>query len=194
MALANNAVADIGVARAGAQGALAWAPLGTTAPTTATTAPGSAFVNLGYVGPDGITGGRDVSTDEQKDMNGDTVFVLQTDFSRTYTAELLQSANVDVKKLVFGAANVTVTAATSSAGTKIVAVDKGEIGTHGVLVATTFSGLSTHREVVLDAQPTAIEFGPLVGTAVRSYTVTWTVYKSNGVFVTEYDDDGVFTA
>jgi hypothetical protein len=195
MALANNTVAEIGVARAGASGICAWDFAGTaTVPTTATAALATGYVNLGYVGPDGIGGGRDIGTDEQRDSNGDIVFRLQTDFTRTYDFELLQSANVDVKRLIFGAANVTVTPATASTGTLITVNDTGEIGNHGRLVVTTFSGKATHREIVRDAQVTGVEFGPLVGTAVRSYTVTVTAYKVNGVYVTELDDDGVFTA
>lgn len=186
--------AGIPINRQGAAGALSWAPLGTTAPTSASATLNVAFKALGHIGEDGITGGRDVSTDDVRNMNGEIVRTLQTDFSRTYVAELLQSKDVDVKNLVFGSANVTTTPANTTHGLQITAVDRGEVGSHGVLVADTFDGLAHHREVALDAQPTSIEFGPLVGTGVRSYTVTWSVYAVNGVFVTEYDDDGVTTA
>lgn len=186
-------VAEITASRGVATGALAFAPLLTALPTNATTALAGTYKALGYIGAGGIIPARAISTDPVKDMNGDTVYTLQTEFTRTYQAELLQTTNVDVKKAIFGDANVVVTPATVSTGTIIAVQDKGQQALHGVLVATTYDGLKTHRECASDAQITEVEIGPLVGTAVRSYTVTWTVYKdSSGVFVYEYDDDGVF--
>lgn len=196
--MANPTSTEVGVARGVATGALSWAPRSASpqpaTPSTATAALATGYVGLGYVGSDGIQPTRDVSTDEAKDMNGDTVATLQTDFTRTYQAELLQHKNVDVKRMIFGAANVTVTPATAAKGTEVHVSDRGDPAEHGKLVADTFDGATKHREVAEDAQPTSVEFGPLVGTALRSYTVTWTVYRnSGGTFVDEYDNDGVTT-
>jgi hypothetical protein len=192
--MANPTVAEISASRAGATGALAYAVLGTALPTDATTALVAAYKGLGYIGEDGIAPARDISTDPVRDMNGDQVYTLQTEFSRTYEATLLQSTNVDVKKAIFGDTNVVVTAPTASTGTKITVQDKGVQAPHVALVATTFDGQKTHRECSADAQITAVEIGPLVGTAVRSYTITYTIYKdSAGVYTYEYDDNGVFT-
>lgn len=191
--MANPSTAEISASRAVAIGALAWGPLGTALPVNAVVALNAALKGLGYIGPSGITHPREVGTEEQKDMNGDTVFVMQSDFSRTYQAELLQNENVDIKNMIFGSANVVITAKTASTGARISVADKGTPSAHGVLVATTFDGLKTHREVCEDAQPISVEQGPLVGTAVRSYTVTWRVFKNaSGIWVNEYDDDGVF--
>jgi hypothetical protein len=191
--MANPTNAEISASRAVAIGALAWAPLATALPTDAVTALAAAYKGLGYIGTGGITRPRDITVDDQKDMNGDTVYSLQTDFSRTYQAELLQNENVDIKKMIFGSANVVITAKTATTGARISVADKGTPALHGVLVATTFDGLKSHREVVGDAQPVAVEQGPLVGTAIRSYTVTWKVFRdSSGTWVNEYDDDGVF--
>lgn len=184
--------AEISASKAVAVGALAWAPLGTALPTDSVTALAVTYVGLGYIGTAGILRPRDVTTDDQKDMNGNTVYTLQTDFSRTYQAELLQHENVDIKKMIFGSANVTLIAKTATTGARIAVADKGLQSPHGVLVGTTFDGLKSHREVAADAQPITVEQGPLVGTAIRSYTVTWKVFPVVGVFVNEYDDDGVF--
>lgn len=187
-------VAEISASRAVAIGALAWTTVMATAkPTDAVTALNVAYKSLGYIGPGGISRPRDIGTEEQRDMNGDVVYVMQSDFSRSYQAELLQNENVDIKTMIFGSANVVVTAKTATTGTRISVADKGIQPAHGILVATTFDGLKSHREVVGDAQPVTVEQGPLVGTGVRSYTVTWRVFKdSSGTWVNEYDDDGVF--
>jgi hypothetical protein len=191
--MANPNVSEIAESRAVATGAISVAPVGSALPTDATTALDAAFKGLGYVGPAGVAHPRAVGTDEQKDMNGDTVFRMQNDFSRTYQAELLQAENVDIKKMIFGSANVVVTAATALHGTQIAVADKGIPGERVSLVVDVFSGAKRHREVVTIAQPTEVEQGPLVGTAVRSYTVTWQVFKdpTTNSWVNEYDDDGI---
>lgn len=193
--MANPTNTEISVSKAGATGMLTGAPIGTALPTDATTTLAAAFKGYGYVGEDGTTPTRDISTDPVRDSNGDQVYTLQTDFTRTYAAPLLQYDNVDIKKQIFGDANVVVTPATATKGTIIAVQDKGQQASHQVLVVTTFSGAKSHREVAADAQITSVEIGALTGTGIRQYTVTWTVYKdSAGVFVYEYDDDGVKTA
>lgn len=194
--MANPTSAEVGAARAVATGAISWAPLGTALPTDATTALNAAFKGLGYVGEEGITPTREVSTSDVKDMNGDSVAVLQEDFNRMYQATLIQADNVDIKNMIFGAANVTVTAGSPTNGARIAVVDKGEPCAHGELVVDLYRIGSTgvtakHREVAADAQPISVEYGPYVATAVRQYTVQWKVFKVSGTFVTEYDDDGV---
>lgn len=192
--MASPTVAEITASRGVATGALAGAVLGTALPTDASTALVAAFNGYGYVGDNGIIPTRDINTDQQRDMNGDVVYTLQTEFTRTYKAELLQGTNVDVKKAIFGDANVVTTPATATTGTLITVSDKGQQSPHIALVATTFDGSKTHRECAADAQITTVEIGPLVGTAVRSYTVTWSVYRDpTGTYTYEYDDDGVFT-
>ena len=195
--MANPTTVEIGAARAVASGAISWAPFATAPPTTAVaTLPGT-YKGLGYVGSDGIQPTREVSITEVPDMNGDIVATLQESFGRTYQAQLLQADNVDIKKMIFGDANVTVTPAAGGLATRITVVDKGLPAAHGVLVCDTFKvgntgAIARHREVAVDAQPVEVEYGPYVATAVRSYTVTWRVFKdSSGNYVTEYDDDGI---
>lgn len=189
--MANPTVAEISASRGKATGAVSWADLGTALPTTAI-ATLTGFTGLGYIGADGIQPSREISTDDVKDMNGDTVFVLQTDFTRGYEFELLQSTNVDVNELIFGSANVTVTAGGPTNGALVTSVDKGEQQAHFALVVDTFNVDKKHRETAADVQVESVEFGPLVGTAVRSYKVKLKVFRDgSGNFVTSYDDDGV---
>lgn len=100
-----------------ATGGVLVAEVGATAPTDATTTPDAAFQPAGYVGEDGLTEATDRSTDKIKAWGGDTVKIVQTDFAVTYTFTFLETLNTDVLETVYGAGNVTVTAATPSAGT-----------------------------------------------------------------------------
>jgi hypothetical protein len=87
------------------------APAGTTLPTDASTALGTGFVCLGYVSEDGVTLGVTRESDDIKAWGGDTVMTTQTEFSETFKFTLIETLNIDVKKAVFGDANVTGTLA-----------------------------------------------------------------------------------
>lgn len=100
-----------------ATGGILAGPTSTIGPTDAAAALNVGFLALGYVGEDGLTETTDRSTDKVRAWGGDTVKVLQTDFSVTYAFTLLQATDTDVLKAVYGASNVTTTAATTTAGT-----------------------------------------------------------------------------
>ena len=88
-------------------GAVHWAPLETTLPTSATEALNAAFVDLGYVSEDGLTNNNSPESDTVKAWGGDTVLSLQTDRPDTFALTLLEAMNADVLKTVYGADNVT---------------------------------------------------------------------------------------
>src|SRR5687768_14335414 len=94
-----------------ATGGVLVGPVGTAAPTDATTSLNAAFKAAGYVGEDGLTEATDRSTEKIKAWGGDTVKVIQTDFAVTYTFTFLETLNSDVLKTVYGDANVTTTPA-----------------------------------------------------------------------------------
>lgn len=93
------------------------APKGTTRPTDATTALNAAYKGTGYVSEDGVTETVDRSTDKIRAWGGDTVKVVQSEFGVQYEFTFIETLNSDVLKAVYGDANVTTTAATSSKGT-----------------------------------------------------------------------------
>jgi len=115
--VANN-VKDVVAGKPLATGGVWGAPLGTALPTDETTALNVAFKALGYVGSDGLVETADRSTNKVTAWGGDTVKVLQTEFSLSYKFTLLGTVNSDVLEAVHGAANVTTTAATSGSGAK----------------------------------------------------------------------------
>lgn len=102
-----------------ASGVIFVGPLGTTGPTSATSALNSGFIDLGYVGADGFTERNDRSVDMKRSFGGKTVKVLQTEYSASIEVVLLESINANVLKAVFGESNVTVTPANSQHGAQV---------------------------------------------------------------------------
>ena len=88
-------------------GAVHWAPIGSTLPTSATASLDAAFVELGYVSEDGLTNNNSPESDTVKAWGGDTVLSLQTDRPDTFALTLLEAMNEDVLKTIYGSANVT---------------------------------------------------------------------------------------
>lgn len=88
-------------------GAVYRAPLGTTLPTDAVTALDAAFTSMGYISEDGLTHSATPETEKVKAWGGDTVLVLQTDKTVTYTATFIEELNTEVQKTVHGNDNVS---------------------------------------------------------------------------------------
>jgi hypothetical protein len=193
--MANSTVAEIQVSQGAVTGAIFWAPLGTPVPTDATTALNAAFHNLGYVSSDGIQPARDISTDNVTDMNGATLRTVQTDFSSAFTATMMQTLNEYLNEAIFGAANVTVTAADATHGKRIAVLDKGRVADQGAMVIETYDGVKRHRRTAEVAQITAVEEGALVGNQIQTFTLTYSIYPGGGgTYSARYNDDGVPTA
>lgn len=195
--MANSTVAEIQVSQGAIAGAIFWAPKTATVtlPTDATATLDTDFQNLGYIGEDGITPAREVSTEDVKDMNGANLRTVQTDFSKSYAAPMLQVRNVYLNNAIFGEANVTETPADGTHGKRIEVHDQGRVADRGYLVIETYDGTARDRRVIAEAQITAVEEGPLVGTAVQQFTLTYSAYPdSNGDYEVRYSDDGLVDA
>lgn len=133
-------------------GALFWAPEGTPLPTSADAALPAAYVNLGYVTEDGLTStvaeeGSDIAA-----WGPEIVGRTQTNYAKTYTFSLLETARVAALQFVYGKDNVVLD------GDGQIQIDEtGEQLPRGVLVCDTLqnNGGATpriKRQILGDAQ------------------------------------------
>lgn len=82
------------------------APLGTALPTSATAALNVAFVDLGWVGEDGVTNSISRDITKHRAWGGEVVKVTQDNYTETIKLTLLETSS-NVLKVVYGDANVT---------------------------------------------------------------------------------------
>lgn len=156
-----------------ATGGVLVADKGTALPTDATTALLAGFRALGYVSEDGLTQAIDRSTDKIRAWGGDTVKVVQSEFAVTYSFTLLQSADEDVLKTVYGADNVTVT--DGDIAIKI----NGETLPKQVFAFEMKDGDNKVRIVVPDGQVTEVGEVTFVDEGVISYECTVEAFKDS---------------
>lgn len=132
-------------------GAVSIAPIGSTLPTDAVTALDPAFVNLGYISEDGMTQAVTRDSEAVKAWGGDTVMTLQTDFEETFAFRLIEALDVNVRKAVFGDANVTGTLAAGITTT----VNSTELAEHEWVIDLVYNG-AVSRIVVPSGKVTEI--------------------------------------
>lgn len=106
----NGAAAILTGAPVTATGGLLFGDTTVAAPTDATTALDPAWIKGGYIGEDGVTRTTDASDEKIKAWGGDTVKIVRTEHSITYTFQFMESANAEVLKLIHSEANVNITA------------------------------------------------------------------------------------
>ena len=180
-------VRNVAAAKPKVGGGVYRAPLGTTLPTDAETPLDAACIPLGYISDAGLTPTRDTSVDKVKAWGGDIVAALLTDESRSFEFTLLEVFSGDVQKFVHGDANVTVTAATPTEGTKIAVVDKGGKPEQQVLIFEMRHGAKSRRVIVPLADPTITGEEPWTDGGLSAYTVTVEALKDeSGARVLEF--------
>ena len=163
---------------------------GTTAlPTDASTALAAPILAgaLGYVSDGGIRPSRDTSIEKVKAWGGDVIAALASDDSRSFEFTLYEVFSEAVNRYLYGAANVTVTAATASAGTKLTVLDKAYKPDDGVLIFDMKYGAKKRRVVVPIADSTVTGEEPYADGSLMAYTVQVEAKKdASGVRVYDY--------
>ncbi|SHU53908.1 phage tail tube protein [Mycobacteroides abscessus] len=177
-------------------GSVLVAPLGTAGPTDATAALPVAWVDLGYAGEDGFTESTKRDTKKKKAFGGATTKVLQTDFSATIKLKLQESLNAEVLKAVYGATNVTVTAASATHGAQVkVRKNKRKLPHLSWVIDTQDSELGAkYRNYIPDGQITELGDVTIVHTDTIEYEITIEAFENaQGDNIITFTDDGQLT-
>jgi hypothetical protein len=140
-------------------GGVLQAPLGTTLPTDATSSLDHAFVTLGRVSDAGVDRDEARPNTDVNDWGGNLIAILQDKYGITLRFRLLQLMNADVQSAAHGAANVTVTPATSTSGTEIAAKMNANLLDYGSWVIDAYYQKMSMRLVVPYGRITLV--GPL---------------------------------
>lgn len=174
-------------------GSLRVAPLDTPAPTDATSDLDAAFVDLGYIGANGFTESLERRTDRKRAFGGRVVKVTQSEFNASLKLVLLETLRAEALKAVYGAANVTVTAATSEHGA-LVEVHKNGIKLPHLswVMDTADEELSaSYRSYIPDGQVTTVDDVKIVHTDTIEYGITIECFEdASGNNIYTYTDDG----
>lgn len=180
-----STVGNVFAAMPAATGALLRAPIGTTLPASARTAPAVAFVDQGFIGEDGFDQGEDRSIDKKKAFGGSVVKVLQTDYSVTIKFTFLESLNADVLTSIYGEDNVTV--GTAEDANEIVVKKNKLLSPHAAWIIDVIDEDALIRTVVPDGQITKVDDIKKVHSDTIMYTVTMECFEdANGDNITEY--------
>lgn len=168
-----------------ATGGLLFGDLTVALPIDATTALDPAWIKGGYIGEDGVTRTTDASDDKIKAWGGDTVKIVRTEHSITYTFTFMESANAAVLKLIHGESNVVV------AGSKVTVKHTSQMPARKAYVLDMKDEPAAIREVIPDGQITTSGDVVFVHSDVIRYEVSIEAFPDeDGVKAISYMDDG----
>ena len=160
------------------------APAGTALPTDNTTTLNAAFLNMGFLGDDGVNYSGSSSTETAYDANGDSIATSQGEIEKTFTVTF-REIKKDNLAVLYGSSNVT-----DNDGT-ITVHDKGPNATTyvGVFEIRLKDGRKWRR-VVPQCQPgelgdQTIVYNELVG---REITMAALLDAATGSYYIDYID------
>lgn len=180
--------------QSGVSGAILSAPLGTALPTGTAGAINVAFVGGGYVSKEGVKVTPELSTTDIQDWNGDVVRTLLEAFKGTVEFALIQYDGAGAT-MVFGAGNVTITAATSSKGEEVAVALGADLPPARSWVFKMKDGDALIRIVLPNAQVTKWTELSFMKTSPIALGCTLSCYPdSSGKSIYIYTNDGVKSA
>ena len=180
--------------QSGTTGAVAVAPLGTTAPTDARTALGGTWTTGGYVDENGITLSLSRSFTAIKDWSQSKVREALTDFDGSVSCGFLQVDEFAAKEM-FGSTNVTKTAASGTHGEELAIAIGAELAPAKSWCWSMKDGDRRVRVYLPNAQVTEISDVSFVPNAGNVYTCKIAAYPdSSGKSIYVFYDDGETTS
>jgi hypothetical protein len=183
---------NVAIGKPLATGGALTAPLGTALPTSEAAAPNAAFTAVGYISDAGVTESTSTDSSSIVAWGGDVARKVQTSHDVTYAFEMIEVNGVSTG-VYYGDANVTITAGTPSAGTKLaIKITAAEL-LHKEWVLEISDGLRRGRIVLPDAQVTDRGDVTYLNDDAVKYPVTVTAYPdATGTKAYIYWNDGVF--
>lgn len=131
-------------------GAVFFAATTASLPTDATTTL-VGFTGLGYVSEDGVTNSDSKGYESIKAWGGDTVHMFASEHSDTFQMTLIEAMDINVLKLVYGAANVSGTLSTGIA----IESNASEDGNYAFVIDMIFNG-ALKRVVIPNGKVTEV--------------------------------------
>jgi hypothetical protein len=189
-----NLTSDVAAFGPSATGGIFAGPSGTALPTDASTALDAALKALGKVDDGGLQPAGDAaSVNDLKDWAGDIVASVAESKSITrFNFGLIGMYDDEVAKFVFGSANVTVVAATTSTPKTIAIQDKGDDIAARVFVFEMLYAGKLARFVVPNGKPVVTGEKAYTKTGLAGYDVQLTCLPdASGVRVYRYLKDDV---
>lgn len=184
MASTANNTANVSYGKFKSGGYFFLAPAGTALPTDNSTALTATFLNMGFLGDDGVNFSDSSSTETAYDANGDSIATSQGEIEKTFTVTF-REIKKDNLAVMYGTANVT------DEGGVIEVHDKGPNATTyvGVFEILLKDGRKWRR-IVPQCQPgelgdQTIAYNELVG---REITMTALLDSTSGSYYVDYID------
>lgn len=188
--MTNNAK-NVVVGKPLVSGGILLAPVGTALPTTEAAVLNALFKSVGYLSDNGLGRQEKIGTAQHFAWGGDLISITQKSKMVTAKFELAEYLNPLTQKAIYGNANVTVTAATISAGNKMAIVSTSAPCPENAWVIEQISGAARGRMVFPDAQITDLDDVSYKDDDMAVRGVTLTLFPdSTGAYFYEYWDDG----
>ena len=184
MASTTNSTANVSYGKFLSGGYFFLAPSGTTLPTDNTTPLDAAFLNMGFLGDDGVNFSDSSSTETAYDANGDSIATSQGEIEKTFTVTF-REIKKDSLAVLYGSANVT------DAEGKLTVHDKGpNSATYVGVFEIRLKDGRKWRRVVPQCQPgelgdQTIVYNELVG---RELTMAALLDSTSGSYYIDYID------
>lgn len=175
-------------------GGLWFAPYGTPLPTDVDQPLDAAFKNLGFISADGVGIKFDDQTKPIEVWGGDEIGQLRDKFSIEYSMKLFQVLSPEVNAAIFGADNVSTSAATAQHGARMKVIINSKLPKRCSLVLDSVYEDKMIRQVAAIAQKSGIGDLKLVHNEPMAFEPTFKVLKgTDGNHVIQYSDDGVLS-
>ena len=182
MASTPNNTINVSVGKGVTGGYMFVAPQGSTLPTDYETALDTAFLNVGYLGDDGIVFSDSSSNDSFYDLNGDSIETSASEIEKTFTVTF-REIKKDTLAILVGSANVT------DADGKLTAHDKGpNDAAYSVVFELLLKNGRKWRRVVPNCKLGELGDMTVVSTELIGREVTMSALKdaTSGDYYTDY--------